>query len=112
MALYLGEFGVVLSDWREVGRSLVLPETLVRPEVGLHRAVDVPGLLLGFEVGQERLHRFQEPLFVDEGDEYDGLPILLLAVEVVLELGRVVVDDGRGFVEHQASQGLQKKNAC
>ncbi len=57
-----------------------------------------------FEVRQ---HGLKKSLLVDERDEDDGLPVLLLAVEVAVEIFRIVIDDWRRLVEHQALQTLK-----
>ncbi len=57
-----------------------------------------------FEVRQ---HGLKKSLLVDERDEDDGLPVLLLAVEVAIEIFRIVIDDRRRLVEHQALQTLK-----
>ena len=67
----------------------------------IHGAVRVPRRLLGPERSQHWLHGRQKAILIDELDEDDGFPLLLLAVEVALEILRVVVYDGRRLVHHQ-----------
>jgi len=37
------------------------------------------------------LHSAEQPLLINEGDLYDGLPFLLFPVEILLELLRIEV---------------------
>lgn len=39
-------------------------------------------------------HGFKQPFLFDEGNLYDSLPFCLLPVKVLLEVGRVEVEDG------------------
>ena len=72
----------------------------------IHGPVRVPCCLLGPKRSINWLYSRQKAIFVDEFDKDDGLPLLLLAVEVALEILRVVIYDGRRIVHHQPLKRL------
>lgn len=47
------------------------------------------------------MYRLQQPLLVDERNQDDGLPVVLLAVQIRAELRRVEVGDRRLRIAHQ-----------
>lgn len=93
------EVGEEVGERRRVG----LVDGLVVRELGA-LAVGVASALLLGEARLARRHRLEEALLVDEGDLDDRLPLLLLAVHVLLEDGRVEVDDGRRRVAHEVAE--------
>lgn len=102
----LVEAGVIVDEVREEpgqrGR-IGHVDRVVKDKLGA-LAERVASTLFGGQARFAGVHRRKQALLVDEGDLDNRFPLLLLAVHVVLERGRVKVDDRRGRVRHEIAE--------
>ncbi|PWO00435.1 hypothetical protein FA09DRAFT_186134 [Tilletiopsis washingtonensis] len=108
------DLGARVHDVGEDARQRARQEVLaLRVEREARRGAEaVARALVGGQQALALVERAQQPLLVDEGNLHDGLPVLLLAVEVGLEVRGVEVDDGRGRVRHQIAERLGDMRAA
>ena len=66
------------------------------------RSMSVHLDLILSEVNRAGLHGLQELILVNEGDEDNSFPLLLLPIQICLEVHRVEVLQWRVFIDHQA----------
>ena len=74
----------ILLKYKNVGNNGIITEIFVRVDVDLHRPMRISVLFLVRQATLALLHGLNETLLVNERDEHDGFPILLLPVLVRL----------------------------